>query len=206
MKVVEASEAYCDECGEFTSCGRIDAHDKVFELFRGCEGLADAGGDVDESHPEYETRFLYASLRGWRCLNCGREFSSIEIPAGHYRDDVVDLMRMRAQMLAILKKGANHFKSLSPGKAIAEPSVDPNAEIVSIFTPSAALATLVGAASLSKAEATTRLWSYIKKNGLQDAENKRQINVDDKLAQVFGGPSVTMFEMANQLSKHLIKN
>lgn len=203
MRVIEASEAYCDECGNFTRCARIDGDDVVLELFHKSEGLADADGEVDESHPEYEARFSYAGVRGWRCLSCGNEFSSIEIPTRFYRDDVVDLMRMRARMLAMIKSGAHRSTSLSRGKPIAA-AVDPNAETVILFTPSAVLAAVVGPAPLSKAEATSRLWSYIKKNDLQDAENKRQINVDGKLAQVFGGPSVSMFEIANQMSKHLL--
>lgn len=202
MKVVEASETYCDGCGDFTNCARLDGEDVVLEIFRKSEGLADADEEVDESHPEFEARFFYASARGWRCLSCGNEFSSIEIPAGFYRDHVVDLMRMRARISAMRKGGAHRSTPLSRGKPIAA-EVDPNAETEILLTPSAVLAAVVGSAPLSKAEATSRLWSYIKKNGLQDAENKRQINVDDKLTQVFGGPSVTMFEMANQMSKHL---
>ena len=49
-----------------------------------------------------------------------------------------------------------------------------------------------------------KLWAYIKKNGLQDQKNKRQINADDKLKKVFGGKSsVSMFDMTKLVSKHL---
>ena len=34
---------------------------------------------------------------------------------------------------------------------------------------------------------TSKLWAYIKKNGLQDKVNRRNINADDKLREVFGG-------------------
>jgi chromatin remodeling complex protein RSC6 len=49
-----------------------------------------------------------------------------------------------------------------------------------------------------------KLWAYIKKHGLQDQKNKRQINADDKLKKVFGGKaSVSMFDMTKLVSKHL---
>ena len=45
---------------------------------------------------------------------------------------------------------------------------------------------------------------YIKKNGLQDKKNKRMINADPALKEVFGGKStVSMFEMTKLVSKHL---
>jgi chromatin remodeling complex protein RSC6 len=47
------------------------------------------------------------------------------------------------------------------------------------------------------------MWAYIKKNGLQDKVNKRNINADDKLKAVFGKAQVTMFEMAGLIGKHL---
>uniref|UniRef100_UPI003783FF1D SWIB/MDM2 domain-containing protein n=1 Tax=Prosthecobacter sp. TaxID=1965333 RepID=UPI003783FF1D len=51
---------------------------------------------------------------------------------------------------------------------------------------------------------TKKLWDYIKKNGLQDAKNKRNINADDALKAVFGGKkTVTMFEMTKLVSKHI---
>ncbi len=43
----------------------------------------------------------------------------------------------------------------------------------------------------------------IKKNNLQDAANKRNINADDKLKVIFGKPQVTMFEMTKLISAHL---
>jgi chromatin remodeling complex protein RSC6 len=45
---------------------------------------------------------------------------------------------------------------------------------------------------------------YIKKNNLQDPENKRNINADANLKKVFGGKDVVnMFEMTKLVSKHL---
>jgi chromatin remodeling complex protein RSC6 len=66
------------------------------------------------------------------------------------------------------------------------------------------LAAVVGAGPLSRGEVVKKLWEYIKKNGLQDQQNKRNINADDKLKKVFGGKSqVNMFEMTKLVSAHL---
>jgi len=49
-----------------------------------------------------------------------------------------------------------------------------------------------------------KLWEYIKKNGLQDPKNKRNINADANLQAVFGGKKVVnMFEMTKLVSAHL---
>ena len=49
-----------------------------------------------------------------------------------------------------------------------------------------------------------KVWEYIKKNNLQNPQNKREIIADEKLKPVFGGlDKVTMFEMNKHLAKHL---
>ena len=69
---------------------------------------------------------------------------------------------------------------------------------------SAELAAVVGAGPMPRSEVVKKLWEYIKKNGLQDQANKRNINADDKLKKVFGGKAVVnMFEMTKLVSKHL---
>jgi chromatin remodeling complex protein RSC6 len=66
------------------------------------------------------------------------------------------------------------------------------------------LAAVVGNGPMPRSEVVKKLWAYIKKNGLQDSKNKRNINTDEKLKKVFGGKSVVnMFEMAKLVSKHL---
>lgn len=80
----------------------------------------------------------------------------------------------------------------------------PNAAFMKPMTISATLAEIVGNKPLPRTEVTSKVWAYIKKNGLQDAKNKRQINADAKLQAVFGGKkSVNMFEMTKLVSKHL---
>ena len=79
----------------------------------------------------------------------------------------------------------------------------PNAAFMKPLTPSAKLAEVVGSKPLPRTEVVKKLWAYIKKNGLQDTKNKRNINADDKLKKVFGKGTVNMFEMTKLVSKHL---
>ena len=66
------------------------------------------------------------------------------------------------------------------------------------------LAVVVGKGPMPRSEVVKKLWAYIKKHGLQDAKNKRNINADDALKKVFGGKgTVSMFEMTKLVSKHL---
>lgn len=79
-----------------------------------------------------------------------------------------------------------------------------NSAFMKELTPSAQLAEVVGSKPLPRTEVVKKLWAYIKKNGLQDKKNKRNINADDKLKPVFGGKSqVSMFDMTKLVSKHL---
>jgi len=66
------------------------------------------------------------------------------------------------------------------------------------------LAEVVGKGPMPRSEVVKKLWVYIKKHGLQDPQNKRNINADENLKKVFGGKSVVnMFEMTKLVSKHL---
>jgi chromatin remodeling complex protein RSC6 len=79
----------------------------------------------------------------------------------------------------------------------------PNLAFMRPLTPSTTLAAVVGAAPLPRTEVVKKLWAYIKKNNLQDAKNRRNINADDKLKPIFGKNTVSMFEMTKLVSKHL---
>lgn len=80
----------------------------------------------------------------------------------------------------------------------------PNAAFMKPMTPSAELAAVIGASAMPRTDVTKKVWDYIKKNKLQDAVNKRNINADDKLKAVFGGKkTVSMFEMTKLISGHL---
>ena len=71
------------------------------------------------------------------------------------------------------------------------------------LTPSKELAAVIGAEPVARTEVVKKLWDYIKAQGLQDAKDKRTINADAKLKPVFGKASVTMFEIAGIVGKHL---
>ena len=71
-------------------------------------------------------------------------------------------------------------------------------------TPSADLAAVVGSGAMPRSEIVSKLWDYIKKNGLQDSKNKRMINADAKLKPVFGSKSqISMFELAKIVNSHV---
>ncbi|HET7435942.1 MAG TPA: SWIB/MDM2 domain-containing protein [Thermoanaerobaculia bacterium] len=70
--------------------------------------------------------------------------------------------------------------------------------------PSTELSAIVGSTPMPRSEVTKKVWDYIKANGLQDQQNKRMINADDKLRVIFGGKDqVSMFEMTALVNKHL---
>ena len=103
-----------------------------------------------------------------------------------------------------LKKAAALAKKPAAKKA-AKPKVKrtPNAGFMKAMTPSAMLAAVVGAKPLPRTEVVKKIWDYIKKNKLQDAVNRRMINADDKLREVFGKAQVSMFEMTKIINRHL---
>jgi chromatin remodeling complex protein RSC6 len=66
------------------------------------------------------------------------------------------------------------------------------------------LAAVVGQGPMPRSEVVKKIWVYIKKNNLQDEQNKRNINADENLLKVFDGKkTVSMFEMTKLVSKHL---
>jgi chromatin remodeling complex protein RSC6 len=89
-------------------------------------------------------------------------------------------------------------------KAAKKSARKPNAAFMRPVTPSATLAAVIGDKPVPRTEVTKKLWAYIKKNGLQDAKNRRMINADDKLKPIFGGKGqVSMFDMTKLVGKHL---
>ncbi|RUP29724.1 MAG: hypothetical protein EKK45_10240 [Curvibacter sp.] len=103
------------------------------------------------------------------------------------------------------KAAAPAKKAAAPAKKAAAPAKKrtPNAAFMKALTPSAALAAVVGNSPLPRTEIVSKLWVYIKKNDLQDKANKRLINADAKLKEVFGKAQVTMFELAALIGKHV---
>lgn len=80
----------------------------------------------------------------------------------------------------------------------------PNPAFMKPMRISDALSKIVGSKPLPRTEVTKKLWQYIKRNRLQDAVNKRNINADENLMPIFGGRrTVSMFEMTKLVSRHL---
>jgi len=79
----------------------------------------------------------------------------------------------------------------------------PNAAFMKAMTPSEALAAIIGKGPFPRTEVTKRVWDYIKKNKLQDEVNKRMINADAKLKEIFKKAQASMFEMTKMINAHL---
>lgn len=69
--------------------------------------------------------------------------------------------------------------------------------------PSPELAKITGSDPLPRSQVVSKVWDHIRKNNLQNPENKREIIADDKLRPIFGKDRVSMFEMNKHLSNHL---
>ena len=92
----------------------------------------------------------------------------------------------------------------APAKKKAAAKRKPNAAFMKAMQPSPQLSAVIGANAMPRTEVTKKIWAYIKKNNLQDSKNKRNINADEKLKDVFGGKKqVSMFEMTKLVNKHL---
>ena len=104
--------------------------------------------------------------------------------------------KVTAKAAAPAKKAASEKKAPAAKRSV-------NAAFMKALTPSGELAAVVGAKALPRTEVVKKLWEYIKKNELQDAVNKRLVNADAKLKEVFGKAQVTMFEIAGLIGKHL---
>lgn len=78
-----------------------------------------------------------------------------------------------------------------------------NSAFMKPMRPSEQLAQIVGSEPLPRSEVTKKVWAHIKKNKLQNPENKREIMADDKLRPVFGSKKLDMFQMTKAINKHL---
>jgi upstream activation factor subunit UAF30 len=106
-----------------------------------------------------------------------------------------------AKKKAAPKKAA---KKAAPKKAAKKKSArKPNAAFMTPLSVSDALAKVVGNKPLPRTEIVKKIWVYIKKNDLQDKQNRRMINADANLKPIFIKDQISMFEMAGALNKHV---
>jgi chromatin remodeling complex protein RSC6 len=119
--------------------------------------------------------------------------------------------KKKATKKAAKKKGTKKATKKAAKKKTAKKATKkaaskrkPNPAFMKPLTLSEDLGAVVGNNPLPRTEVTKKLWAYIKRNGLQDAVNRRLINADEKLKRIFGGKSkVSMFEMTKLVSKHM---
>lgn len=112
--------------------------------------------------------------------------------------------KAKSKTKAKAKKAAVKPKAKAKAKAKSKTKRKPNAAFMKPMNISDALSPVVGSKPLPRTEVTKKLWEYIKKNKLQDAKERRNINADDNLKKVFGGKKqVSMFEMTKLVNKHL---
>ena len=114
---------------------------------------------------------------------------------------VKKVVAKKAVKKVVAKKAA---KKAAPKKAAKKVARKPNAAFMVALKPSALLAAIVGDKPLSRPDVTKKIWAYIKKNGLQDKKNRRNINADHLFKPLFGGKSMAnMFELTKYASKHV---
>jgi chromatin remodeling complex protein RSC6 len=102
---------------------------------------------------------------------------------------------------ATAKKAA---KKAPAKKAVKKAKRKPNPALMKPVNVDAILGAVVGEKPAPRGQITKKLWDYIKKNGLQDAKKRTNINADAKLQAIFGGKKqVSMFEMTKLVSKHI---
>ncbi|KAK4767799.1 hypothetical protein SAY87_002940 [Trapa incisa] len=65
------------------------------------------------------------------------------------------------------------------------------------------LQVIVGQPAMPRTEIVKQLWAYIRKNNLQDPNNKRKIICNDELRIVFETDCTDMFKMNKLLAKHI---
>ncbi|XP_068634191.1 uncharacterized protein [Aristolochia californica] len=69
---------------------------------------------------------------------------------------------------------------------------------------SPALQVIVGEPTMPRTQIVKQLWAYIRKNNLQDPNNKRKIICNDELKLVFETDCTDMFKMNKLLAKHIL--
>merc|ERR1711872_763154 len=107
------------------------------------------------------------------------------------------------------EEGRSKKSKVSPKKdKVKKTESSPKKETPSAFTKkfklSADLAAIIGKKEASRPEITKDLWAYLKKNNLQDQENKQFFTPDKKMAKIFGKDKLKAFTMSKFINAHLI--
>ena len=108
-------------------------------------------------------------------------------------------------------KTAAKTASKSAGKAATKKTAakksarKPNAAFMAPLQPDDTLAAVVGNKPLPRTEIVKKVWDHIKKNNLQDKNNRRMINADAKTRPLFGKDQISMFDLAKIVNDHVKK-
>lgn len=102
-------------------------------------------------------------------------------------------------------KASKEAPAKNAKKASGEkPARKPNAGLMAPLTVSDELAKVIGNEPTPRTQIIKKIWDYIKQNDLQDKENRRMINADEKLKVVFDGKDqISMFELAKVVNNHV---
>jgi upstream activation factor subunit UAF30 len=104
------------------------------------------------------------------------------------------------------KKGGTSSKGGASKKSAAKKSTrKPNAAFMAPLQPDDTLAAVVGSKPLPRTEIVKKVWDHIKKAGLQDKNNRRMINADEKTKALFGKSQISMFDLAKIVNNHIKK-
>lgn len=76
-------------------------------------------------------------------------------------------------------------------------------EISHLFIPTEVLSQIVGVEPITRENAMSRIWEYIKNNKLLDPENRRLIQCDNIIKSPHGLEKISIFELAGWLTKNL---
>lgn len=170
--------------------------------------LATGKTDMLEKFVSMRTRRTFKAMLAWDA-EAGKvnfEFAPSKFPPR--KTPATKTVAARATSTGAVAKKAptkktTNAKSTAKATKEAKPKAPRKTTAASGKQPSAALAAVIGAEPIARPQVMKKLWDYIKANGLQDAKDKRSINADAKLLEVFGKPQVTMFELAGIAGKHL---
>ncbi|GMI78761.1 hypothetical protein like AT2G14880 [Hibiscus trionum] len=100
---------------------------------------------------------------------------------------------VRTVTLATASKPATGTGTRAPRGIMKPRSITPEMQAV------------VGVPEISRALALKQIWAYIKEHNLQDPENKKMINCDEKLKKIFGGKDrIGFLEIAGLISPHFL--
>lgn len=185
---------YCNECGEITDNEVIEDPDTLKRL------AAKRAQQTDRDYPE-----LGCLQRARRCLQCHDEFLTMELPEQLLSTLVAQCDEQRGKLLDLMKIDSEGGAplALEPAESVHLLTRTVGAGSAPTFKPSAALAAVVGAGPLLRTDVAQKLWAYILLNDLKDPKNKRMINCDAKLKEIFGKAQISMFDMSEKIGKHL---